>query len=205
MKKFGFTLIEILAVISIIAILSAIGIGLASVASARKAEARTEAVLSRLRAALEEVKLKHGYYPQSDATCLIKFEQNPTLDANKVITSAVAYPAAYVNDFQKAFGREDFQSMATRTSGTGESGSTNVYVFVDGWGNPIYYRCPGKRNPASYDLFSTGADGAAGADKTGTEPKALYEASKSGGNTAFTLKNTDPVFDNKEYDDMGNF
>lgn len=33
-----------------------------------------------------------------------------------------------------------------------------VCNFKDPWGNDYVYRYPGKRNPDSYDLFSTGAD-----------------------------------------------
>ena len=206
MKRCHFSLIEILAAVAIIAILAGLGIGLATVSSNKKAEAKTEAVIRRLQAALEEVKLKHGYYPQSDSDCLIKYESNPDLDTDKVITAdGKKYPARYVNDFQNAFGKEDFLDMVVRTLGNGDLKSRNVYIFVDGWGNPLYYRCPGKKNPESYDLFSTGSDGAAGDDKEGDDPKLLYDVNKSGGNTSYTLKNNNPEFDNKEHDDMGTF
>jgi general secretion pathway protein G len=35
---------------------------------------------------------------------------------------------------------------------------------VDPWGNPYIYYFPGKHNPASYDLLSTGPDGREGTD-----------------------------------------
>jgi general secretion pathway protein G len=35
---------------------------------------------------------------------------------------------------------------------------------VDPWGNPYIYYYPGKHNPASYDLLSTGPDGREGTD-----------------------------------------
>ncbi len=28
----------------------------------------------------------------------------------------------------------------------------------DSWGSPYVYRCPGRKNPKSYDLFSAGPD-----------------------------------------------
>lgn len=34
----------------------------------------------------------------------------------------------------------------------------------DPWGNPYIYECPGKQNPTSYDLMSTGPDGQEGGD-----------------------------------------
>ena len=35
-------------------------------------------------------------------------------------------------------------------------------IPMDPWGHPYVYECPGKRNPSSYDLYSTGPDGRAG-------------------------------------------
>jgi general secretion pathway protein G len=34
----------------------------------------------------------------------------------------------------------------------------------DPWGNNYIYTCPGKHNPSSYDLLSTGLDGQSGTD-----------------------------------------
>ena len=36
--------------------------------------------------------------------------------------------------------------------------------LVDPWGTPYRYRCPGARNPNSFDLWSYGPDGKAGTD-----------------------------------------
>jgi general secretion pathway protein G len=35
---------------------------------------------------------------------------------------------------------------------------------VDPWGNPYMYECPGRHNPAYYDLYSYGPDGVEGED-----------------------------------------
>jgi general secretion pathway protein G len=37
-------------------------------------------------------------------------------------------------------------------------------IPLDPWGNAYIYECPGKHNPSSYDLMSTGADGREGGD-----------------------------------------
>lgn len=37
-------------------------------------------------------------------------------------------------------------------------------IPVDPWGNPYIYECPGRHNPSSYDLMSTGPDGREGGD-----------------------------------------
>ena len=31
--------------------------------------------------------------------------------------------------------------------------------FLDAWGRPMRYRCPGRHNPDGYDLWSVGPDG----------------------------------------------
>jgi len=35
---------------------------------------------------------------------------------------------------------------------------------IDPWGSPYQYKCPGIHNPAGYDLYSLGKDGAEGTD-----------------------------------------
>ncbi len=35
-------------------------------------------------------------------------------------------------------------------------------IPLDPWGYPYIYKCPGDRNPSSYDLFSAGPDGSIG-------------------------------------------
>jgi general secretion pathway protein G len=37
-------------------------------------------------------------------------------------------------------------------------------IPLDPWRNPYVYECPGKHNPSSYDLLSTGPDGQEGGD-----------------------------------------
>lgn len=37
-------------------------------------------------------------------------------------------------------------------------------IPLDPWGHPYVYECPGKHNPAGYDLYSIGPDGRAGSE-----------------------------------------
>ena len=37
-------------------------------------------------------------------------------------------------------------------------------IPLDPWGNPYVYECPGRNNPSSYDIMSTGPDGREGGD-----------------------------------------
>ena len=76
-----------------------------------------------------------------------------------------------------------------------------LYV-VDAWGNPLYYRCPGVRNPGSFDLISAGPDNRIGDDETGTywnkdERKFGYSDSE--------MKAVSTKADKNNYDDLGNF
>lgn len=38
------------------------------------------------------------------------------------------------------------------------------HEVLDLWGRKFIYKCPGERNPRSYDLFAVGEDGEAGTD-----------------------------------------
>lgn len=42
-------------------------------------------------------------------------------------------------------------------------------VRPDPWGNPYQYRLPGIHNPANFDLWSRGADGADGGEEKGAD------------------------------------
>lgn len=59
----AFTLIELLAVISIIAVLAGMLVGLAPSAGAKMRESRVRAELAQLVAAIEEYKARYGFYP----------------------------------------------------------------------------------------------------------------------------------------------
>ena len=64
----GFTLIEILVVITIIALLATIGIGSYSTVTKLSADSRRKADLEDIRAALEMYKANNGSYPKSPAS-----------------------------------------------------------------------------------------------------------------------------------------
>ena len=65
MKK-RFTLTEVLVVVFLIGVLTAIGFGMYSYAMNSAKESATRALFSRLNAALESCNTKFGYIPQSD-------------------------------------------------------------------------------------------------------------------------------------------
>jgi prepilin-type N-terminal cleavage/methylation domain-containing protein len=67
-RAMAFTLIELLAVISIIAVLAGLLVGLAPQAAARMKESRTRAELENLVTAIEAYKAKYGVYPPDNVT-----------------------------------------------------------------------------------------------------------------------------------------
>jgi prepilin-type N-terminal cleavage/methylation domain-containing protein len=62
-RALGFTLVELLTVISIIGVLAALLVGLAPVASRKMKEARIQAELAQLVSGIESYKADVGYYP----------------------------------------------------------------------------------------------------------------------------------------------
>ena len=65
MKKSGFTLIEIIVVITIISLLATIGIGSYSTLTKLSADSRRKADLEDIRSALEMYRANNGTYPTS--------------------------------------------------------------------------------------------------------------------------------------------
>ena len=73
-NRSGFTLVELLAVIMIIAVLGGIVLGIAGYAARRSEDSRARADLQLLRNALEEYRLERGAYPAMDMITLNTWE-----------------------------------------------------------------------------------------------------------------------------------
>ncbi len=67
-KKAGFTIVELLAVVAVMAILAGIVLGIAGYAARRASDAQARADLEKLRNALEEYRLYAARYPQANMT-----------------------------------------------------------------------------------------------------------------------------------------
>lgn len=152
MKK-RFTLVEIFAVVAIIAILSIIGVAGYSYAQNASRESDTKAVEARLVAALETVKNKGGSIPVAkNFTKFTIATDEPTVSAGSPMT---------VKDAKNFLSAIEVDSLGKHLKSN---------ELVDAWGNPIYYRYPGKFNVGGIDLVSAGADGKFGADNAGEPP-----------------------------------
>ncbi len=71
----GFTIVELLAVVMIMAILGAIVLGIAGYASRRASDAGARADLNQLRSALTEYQVRHGTYPMENIESRPQWEE----------------------------------------------------------------------------------------------------------------------------------
>ena len=169
MKK-HFTLTEILVVVFLIGVLTAIGFGMYSYAMNSAKESAAKALLTRLEAALETCNTKLGYIPPSATSGEfneIRFKINDGASedgsiAELTFTESFAadkqVAADYLKDFLRTIDEETLKKSLQKDS------ANNCYVLIDGWGNKIYYAYPGKFNKTGYDLYSSGADNRLGKD-----------------------------------------
>ena len=123
---------------AIISVLVGLSVAVVGLANSKMAESRTKSVIKKLELALESYKVKHGYY-------IMQFDP---------------YRAFYVDD--PAGNKPNFCEFIDYEEmlGTGDiivSGGRKI--VIDAYGNPIEYKCPGKKNRMRFDLLSYGTDG----------------------------------------------
>ena len=125
----GFTLIEIMAVVLIIGLLSTL-VGLAIFPQIDKSRVNAaRAQIEMFDAALEAFRMDNARFPSSE----------------QGLEALVRAPAEARNYQPGGYLRKPT-------------------LPEDPWGNPYQYEAPGSHNSHSYDLWSWGADGAAGGD-----------------------------------------
>jgi general secretion pathway protein G len=168
----AFTLIELLTVISIIAILSAISLNVVKGVKERASVGQAKAELAALSQALEMYKLQYGDYPQTGMTA-----DTVTVPATSPTSAKVQY--RFFNALAGKYG----PTLASITSGKcfvelarfalystaaadmpAPTGNTPVSnAFLDPWGQTYiyYYKTVGGTSwtSPSYVLFSVGPDG----------------------------------------------
>ncbi len=178
MKK-NFTLIEIMAVVFLIGVLSAIGFGVYGYAMNSAKEGSTKALIARIGAALDSCNTKFGYYPPSDTagqfnTIQFTLNTNGTIDnisfRGDVGTATKRVSAEYRDEFLKVVDAENLKRYLELVSGT-------TYELRDAWGVAVYFAYPGRFNTTSYDLVSAGADGVFG--NSSTRPATPSSTTKS--------------------------
>lgn len=183
-SKKHFTLVEIIAVMAILAVLMGLGLGIYSVATGNARRARTDALIKQLEVALEAYKAKHGYYIQTFSDNKFYLD---AVEGDIVNGSAVGAVDKYksINNFA-AF--VDLESM--RNSSAQKDASGRFYI-VDAWDRPLYYRCPGSKNTSTYDIISGG-----GNNKVGDTNNAFWNG---------TFHTDVPTLSDKKYGNHTNF
>ena len=168
MRLHRFTLLELLAVIGIIALLAAIMIGGVSAGMRKASEAKTRSRMHQLEVAFEQYRRDWGYYPVSAGTPCSQIAA-PCTDP------AIAVVRWDHTHFCSPAGNVYVEGYPTDTDGIDNN------AFNDGFGNPFYYRCPGYMNTQSYDLWSAGADGLFGgpAPAPNTDPANAFIATEN--------------------------
>ena len=158
----AFTLIELLTVISILAILMALTIAGISFAQNKAAEEKTRAGLEVIKAGLTKYYNEWGEYPV------------PVDNSGDGREGAIAlYQALSDDGDNELVGGDGIASDGREGSGklvdlvsqglVAEEGGSGWFL-IDGFGNPYYYRVYDKaqddqfRNKGSYDLWSYGDD-----------------------------------------------
>lgn len=150
----AFTLIELLTVISIIAILSAISLNVLKGVKERSAVGLAKAELASLSQALEMYKLQYGDYPQVSAGTWTGVTTNETRLLQALIGK---FGPTGVPITEKPFIET---SKFTTSADPYIVGNAATATLQDPWGNNYYYlyKSSGWTTP-SYILMGTGPDG----------------------------------------------
>ena len=159
MKRKFFTLTELMVVIAIIVILAGMLIGGAGYAGRRADEAAARTAISNLTTALEAFRAQNGYYPLCSEKKEVSFKI-PETGTNKGNLMLVLGTSEKEFFDKKTDAKKGFIDMQVTVS------DTVLTDYLDPWGNPFIYMCPGKNNPNSFDLWSKGPNGK---DSTGEE------------------------------------
>lgn len=160
MKK-RFTLVEVLAVVFLIGVLTAIGFGMYSYAMNSAREKATRSLFARLGAAIESCNTKFGYIPPSTTTK----EFNALLvtvtdgEITKLEFGGRTFSSTATQQSEKDYLKEFLRIADAETL---KKSINSDKELEDSWGGVIYYAYPGKFNKTSYDLYSAGADGRIG-------------------------------------------
>lgn len=161
----GFTLIEILVVIAIIAVLATITVQGLGFYQKKSKENKSTVFVASVSQALDSYRSDEGSYPQDGA------------DGSDT-SSEVLYESLF-GDLDGDGQPDDGATIYLDTLNPGASrASLNVeeaggsYTLVDGFKNPLYYRAPGEQNPATeFDLWSAGVDGETNISNSGDETR----------------------------------
>ena len=131
LQNAAFTLIELLVVITVIAILAGLTLGAIGGVNQKANRDKTKAEIAAISNALEQFKNIRDDYPTNS-------------DTNKFYPIVLSDDSNSIGPF---FIANKIETNASKH-------------LLDPYGNAYLYRKPGNKNPASFDVFSKGKDGA---------------------------------------------
>jgi len=170
----AFTLIELMAVVLVILVLAAVGMGVAGYVQRKVAIATTKSQIAQIETALEAYKSDWGYYPPTLEARLSKYSVVEAANGNTLYTALFLKGKKYLVGFPQT-------QIQVKTAW----GTTNGLMqtnLCDVWGSPFVYYCfprsvatndppafgyyqyyigkayGGQVNLATFDLFSYGPD-----------------------------------------------
>ncbi|MDA7681803.1 type II secretion system GspH family protein [Verrucomicrobiales bacterium] len=173
-NKSAFTLIELLTVITILAILMGLSMAIISFAQGKAAEDKTRGAMSAIKAGLERYKVRNGEYPE------------PMENSGSGTSGAIALYQALLDDGDdEIFGGPNNPSdgrageeMLVDLLGKGLVGDdeSGVWYLKDGYDRPFMYQVYDSENPdatnqSTYDLWSYGTDKERNKTNKTNEPK----------------------------------
>jgi len=161
----AFTIIEMLVVITVIAVLASIILPALSSAQKKSKITKIQSIIDSINLALKQYRTDFGNYPSADipgvagetsAECVYYYTAAAFVagSSNSVSISAGPY---------MEFRQKDLIATGhtTNMDGDGDSNET-LYEIKDPWGNTLIYAKPGSHNTNSFDLHSKGPDGVDG-------------------------------------------
>ena len=120
----GFTLVEMLLVLAILAILAAIVYPNVAGRSQQARDTAAHAQIDNFKTVLGAFEVDNGYFPR---------------------------------------GKDGLRALIEKPRDAQNwRGPYLEKIPLDPWGNPYVYECPGKHNPATFDIMSSGPDGRVG-------------------------------------------
>lgn len=161
----GYTLVEVLIVMSIIAVIMSFILN-ASLNARKKAKlTQTHALMESISAALRMYQDDFGSYPPDDTLYRYVDEISATSGECLYYYLGAAFKrevnaSVYAGPYMK-FKGDEVQTTSSSTCDFDADGSIDddLKRIIDPWGGAIRYRIPPTQNLNTFDLYSTGPDG----------------------------------------------
>jgi general secretion pathway protein G len=162
----AFTLIELLAVITIILLLAGLVVGGLGFANDKQARSKAAVQIALLEKAIEDYKSDTGSYPGTANTAIAGNVSEQLYIA--LFYNGLTNGRIYLPDLDP---RTTKQGWVTASTGTTVPASLKI---TDPWGNNYRYRIGTNAQNPDFDLWSYGKDGrhATGGSATAFDPKA---------------------------------